>query len=66
MKALVYNGPKDVSVNEVPDAKVERPNDVVIKLTTTNICGSDLHKYEGRTDLEPGKVLGHEARPASA
>lgn len=60
MKALVYNGARDVSVNEVPDAKVERPNDVVIKLTTTNICGSDLHMYEGRTDLEPGKVLGHE------
>ena len=60
MKALVYNGPRDVSINEVPDARIERPNDVVIKLTTTNICGSDLHMYEGRTDLEPGKVLGHE------
>ena len=60
MKALVYNGARDVSVNEVPDARIERPNDVVIKLTTANICGSDLHMYEGRTDLEPGKVLGHE------
>jgi threonine dehydrogenase-like Zn-dependent dehydrogenase len=60
MKALVYNGPRDVSINEVPDARIERPNDVVVKLTTTNICGSDLHMYEGRTDLEPGKVLGHE------
>ncbi|MDO9408167.1 glutathione-independent formaldehyde dehydrogenase [Patulibacter sp.] len=60
MKALVYNGPRDVSIDEVPDATIERPNDVVIKLTTTNICGSDLHMYEGRTDLEPGKVLGHE------
>jgi glutathione-independent formaldehyde dehydrogenase len=60
MKALVYNGPKNVSVDEVPDAKVERPTDVVVEVTTTNICGSDLHMYEGRTDVEKGKVLGHE------
>jgi threonine dehydrogenase-like Zn-dependent dehydrogenase len=60
MKALVYNGPKDVSVNKVPDPKIEKPNDVVVKITTTNICGSDLHMYEGRTDVEKGKVLGHE------
>lgn len=60
MKGLVYNGPNDVSVEEVPDAKIEAPNDVLVKITTTNICGSDLHMYEGRTDLEPGRVLGHE------
>jgi len=60
MKALVYNGPRDVSIDEVPDAKIELPTDVVIKLTTTNICGSDLHMYEGRTDMEAGRVLGHE------
>jgi glutathione-independent formaldehyde dehydrogenase len=60
MKALVYNGPRDVSVDDVDDARIERPTDVVVTLTTTNICGSDLHMYEGRTDLEPGKVLGHE------
>jgi glutathione-independent formaldehyde dehydrogenase len=60
MKALVYNGPKDVSVKEVPDAKIEKPTDVVVEITTTNICGSDLHMYEGRTGVEKGKVLGHE------
>lgn len=60
MKALVYNGPKDVSVNEVPDAKIEKATDVLVEITTTNICGSDLHMYEGRTDVEKGKVLGHE------
>ena len=60
MKALVYNGPKDVSVKEVPDAKIEKATDVVVEITTTNICGSDLHMYEGRTDVEKGKVLGHE------
>src|SRR3984885_9513482 len=60
MKAVVYNGPRDVSVKNVPDARIEQPNDVVIKITTTNICGSDLHMYEGRTDFKPGGVFGHE------
>jgi glutathione-independent formaldehyde dehydrogenase len=60
MKALVYHGPKKVSVDTVPDAKIEKQTDVVVKLTTTNICGSDLHMYEGRTDVENGKILGHE------
>jgi threonine dehydrogenase-like Zn-dependent dehydrogenase len=60
MRAVVYNGPRDVSVTEVPDATIEDPADVVVKITATNICGSDLHMYEGRTDLEPGKVIGHE------
>jgi glutathione-independent formaldehyde dehydrogenase len=60
MKALVYNGPLDVRIKEVPDAKIERPTDVLVKITSTNICGSDLHMFEGRTDVEKGKVLGHE------
>jgi glutathione-independent formaldehyde dehydrogenase len=60
MQALVYNGPRDVSVKNVSDAKLERPTDVLVKITTTNICGSDLHMYEGRTDMEAGRVLGHE------
>lgn len=60
MKALVYKGARDVSVESVPDAKIEQPNDVVVKITTTNICGSDLHMYEGRTDMKSGMVLGHE------
>jgi threonine dehydrogenase-like Zn-dependent dehydrogenase len=60
MKALVYNGPRTVSVEEVPDPRIERPTDVLVKITSTNICGSDLHMYEGRTDVEEGKVLGHE------
>ena len=60
MKALVYNGPRDVSVNEVTDAKIERATDVLVKITSTNICGSDLHMYEGRTGMESGRILGHE------
>ncbi len=60
MRALVYHGPESVSVDEVDDARIERPTDVLVKITTTNICGSDLHMYEGRTSVEEGKVLGHE------
>lgn len=60
MKALVYKGPRDVAINKVPDAKLEKPSDVLVKITTTNICGSDLHMYEGRTSVEKGKILGHE------
>ena len=59
MKALVYNGPRNVTVQEVPDATIERPTDVLVKITTTNICGSDLHMYEGRTEVEPDSP-GHE------
>ncbi|GAB3460633.1 glutathione-independent formaldehyde dehydrogenase [Kineococcus endophyticus] len=60
MKALVYNGAFDVSVQDVPDARIEQPTDAVVRITSTNICGSDLHMYEGRTDMETGRVLGHE------
>ncbi|WP_432863543.1 glutathione-independent formaldehyde dehydrogenase [Microbispora rosea] len=60
MKAVVYEGPRQVRVENVPDARIEMPTDVLVRVTTTNICGSDLHMYEGRTDLEPGRVLGHE------
>ena len=60
MKAIVYNGPRDVSVKEMPDPTIKHPSDVIVRITTTNICGSDLHMYEGRTSLEPGKIIGHE------
>jgi glutathione-independent formaldehyde dehydrogenase len=60
MKAVVYDGPRKIKVQEVPDARLERPTDALVKITSTNICGSDLHMYEGRTDVEKGKVLGHE------
>jgi len=60
MKALVYNGPCDVQVKDMPDATIEKPTDVLVRVTTTNICGSDLHMYEGRTSMETGRILGHE------
>jgi glutathione-independent formaldehyde dehydrogenase len=60
MKALVYYGPYDVRVTEMPDAQIEQATDVLVKVTTANICGSDLHMYEGITDMEKGRILGHE------
>jgi glutathione-independent formaldehyde dehydrogenase len=60
MKALVYYGPKNVRVAEMPDPKIEQPTDVIVRITTTNICGSDLHMYEGRTNMEEGRIFGHE------
>ena len=60
MKALVYHGPRKVSVDNVDDATIEKPTDVLVRVTTTNICGSDLHMYEGRTDMPGNSVLGHE------
>ncbi|BDP43792.1 aldehyde dehydrogenase (plasmid) [Deinococcus aetherius] len=60
MKAVVYNGSRDVAVKNVPDARIQRPTDVLVRITSTNICGSDLHMYEGRTDFEKGSIFGHE------
>src|SRR5690242_17514632 len=60
MKAVVYNGPRDVAVTDVDDARIERPSDAIVKIPATNICGSDLHMYEGRTDFEMGRTFGHE------
>jgi glutathione-independent formaldehyde dehydrogenase len=60
MRALVYNGPRDVSVQNMPDATIERDTDVLVQISSSNICGSDLHMYEGRTGMQPGRILGHE------
>ncbi|WP_019815317.1 glutathione-independent formaldehyde dehydrogenase [Saccharomonospora saliphila] len=60
MKAVVYQGPNEVRVEEVGDPRVEAPTDVLVRITTSAICGSDLHMYEGRTIAEPGIVFGHE------
>jgi threonine dehydrogenase-like Zn-dependent dehydrogenase len=60
MKAVIYNGPRSVKVGKVDDPGIEKPTDVIVRLTTTNICGSDLHMYEGRTSFEKGRVFGHE------
>jgi glutathione-independent formaldehyde dehydrogenase len=60
VKAVVYKGPFNVAVEDVDDPRIEHPNDVIVRVTSTAICGSDLHMYEGRTAAEPGIVFGHE------
>ena len=61
MKALTWQGKRDVRVEEVPDPRIEAPTDAIIKVTSTAICGSDLHLYEVLgAYLTPGDVLGHE------
>jgi glutathione-independent formaldehyde dehydrogenase len=60
VKAVVYKEPFKVAVEEVEDPQLEHPNDVIVRITSTAICGSDLHMYEGRTAAEPGIVFGHE------
>ena len=61
MKALTWHGKRDVRVDEVPDPKIEKPNDAVIKVTSSGICGSDLHLYEVLGPfMGEGDILGHE------
>jgi glutathione-independent formaldehyde dehydrogenase len=60
MRAVVYKKPFEVAVEDVPDPRIEHPNDVIVRVDTTAICGSDLHMYEGRTAARPGLVFGHE------
>jgi glutathione-independent formaldehyde dehydrogenase len=60
VKAVVYEEPYRVAVEEVQDPRIEHPNDVIVRITSAAICGSDLHMYEGRTAAEPGIVFGHE------
>lgn len=60
MKALVFHRPGKVSVDTVPDPKIERPDDVILRVTATAICGSDLHIYNGFIPQTSDMVLGHE------
>lgn len=61
MKALCWHGSNDVRVDNVPDPKIEDDRDAVIKITSTAICGSDLHLYNGFVpSMQEGDVLGHE------
>jgi threonine dehydrogenase-like Zn-dependent dehydrogenase len=61
MKAVVWHGKRDVRVDHVPDPKIEEPTDALVRLTTTNICGSDLHLYEVMGPfMNEGDIVGHE------
>ena len=59
MKALAWHGKHDVRVDNVPDPKILNPRDAIIKITTTAICGSDLHLYDGYIPtMQAGDILG--------
>jgi len=61
MRALCWHGANNVKVDTVPDPKILNPHDVIIKVTSTAICGSDLHIYNGYIPtMKSGDILGHE------
>jgi glutathione-independent formaldehyde dehydrogenase len=61
VKAVVYEGVRTVGVHDVADPTNEADSDAVVRVTSSAICGTDLHMYDGRTGANPGLVLGHEA-----
>jgi threonine dehydrogenase-like Zn-dependent dehydrogenase len=62
MRAVTWQGRRKVTVETIPDPIIKEPTDAIIKVTSTNICGSDLHLYEVLgAFMTPGDVLGHEA-----
>jgi threonine dehydrogenase-like Zn-dependent dehydrogenase len=61
MRAVTWHGKRDVRVDTVPDPTIDEPTDAIIEITSTNICGSDLHLYEVLgAFMNPGDILGHE------
>ena len=61
MRALAWQGRRDVRVETVPDPEIREPTDAIVRITSTAICGSDLHLYEVLGPyLKPGDILGHE------
>ena len=61
MKALVYHGPGSISLDTIPVPMLEEDTDVIVRVTKTTICGTDLHILKGDVDTcESGRVLGHE------
>src|SRR5216110_794557 len=61
MRAVVWQGKEDVVVADVPDPRIEEPTDAIVRITSTAICGSDLHLYDVMGPyLDEGDILGHE------
>jgi len=60
MKAVVSKGKDQIAVEDVPNPKLEAPDDAIVRITTAAIRGSDLHMYEARSAATPGTVFGHE------
>src|SRR3954469_1053706 len=61
MRAAVWHGKRDVRVDQVPDPRIEAPTDAIVRVTSTGLCGSDLHLYEVLAPfMTEGDILGHE------
>ncbi|WP_033543066.1 zinc-dependent alcohol dehydrogenase [Planococcus sp. CAU13] len=60
MKAVTFQGAKDIQVKNVKDPEIEKKDDIIVKITSTAICGSDLHIYQGALPTHKGYVIGHE------
>ena len=61
MRGVVFDGVGTVRVADLPDPELEAPDDAIVRVTRTAICGSDLHLLHGKAPMEPGEPLGHEA-----
>jgi 2-desacetyl-2-hydroxyethyl bacteriochlorophyllide A dehydrogenase len=60
MRAVTFQAPGEVRVDERPDPELQMPDDAVVRVEASGVCGSDLHIFHGRVAIEPGFVLGHE------
>jgi 2-desacetyl-2-hydroxyethyl bacteriochlorophyllide A dehydrogenase len=60
VKAVTFQAPGEVRVDEVPDPELTAPDEAIVRIEATGVCGSDLHIYHGRVAIEPGFVIGHE------
>jgi threonine dehydrogenase-like Zn-dependent dehydrogenase len=60
MRAVTFQAPGEVRVEERPDPELENATDAIVRIEASGVCGSDLHIYHGRVKIEPGFTLGHE------
>jgi 2-desacetyl-2-hydroxyethyl bacteriochlorophyllide A dehydrogenase len=60
MRAVTFQAPGDVLVQDVPEPELSDPGDAIVRIEATGVCGSDLHIYHGRVKIEPGFTIGHE------
>jgi 2-desacetyl-2-hydroxyethyl bacteriochlorophyllide A dehydrogenase len=60
MRAVTFQGPGEVRVSEVPEPEIAHPDEAIVAVEATGVCGSDLHIYHGRVQIEPGFTIGHE------
>ncbi len=60
MRAVTFQGPNEVAVEDVPEPELQRPDDAIVQIDASGICGSDLHIYHGRVPVERGFTIGHE------